>query len=410
MWPWDVPSPLPVAGRRVDFALHPRSNDRKPVQMSLRVLHVSQPVDGGVASVVGQLTREQVCMGVETVLASPPGPITGMVDPQTRLMHWSARRSPGPLTVLETLTLRRLIGRVEPDIIHLHSSKAGMAGRLAIRGAIATVFQPHAWSFVAVEGAARTMAVRWERMATRWTDLTICVSQDERLDALRQDIVPERLTVLPNGVNQDTFRPGDRAAARQKLGLPSTGPLVVCVARQTHEKGVDQLLNAWPGVVARVSGARLVIVGDGPDHRALFERAAGLPEVRLVGHRDDIPLWYRSANLAVLPSRREAMALAPLEALACGCPVVGFDVEGFAQSIGPVTHPSPVVPRANIDALAEAIAIRLNDSRLLARERDRGLAHVRGLHDVRQVAGEMLTLYDQVLTRRPVRDPTGSTA
>jgi len=378
--------------------------------MSLRVLHVSQPVDGGVASVVGQLTRQQVGMGVETLLASPPGPITGMVDPQTRLMHWSARRSPGPLTILETLALRRLIGRVEPDIIHLHSSKAGMAGRLGIRGAIATVFQPHAWSFVAVEGAARTMAVRWERMATRWTDLTICVSEDERLDALRQDIDPETLTVLPNGVDHTTFCPGDRATARRDLGLPPRGPLVVCVARQAPQKGVDQLLDAWQGVVARVSGAQLVLVGDGPDHRALVERASGLPQVRLVGQQDDIPRWYRSADLAVLPSRWEAMALVPLEALACGCPVVGFDVEGFAQSIGPVTHPSPVVPRGNIGALAEAIVIRLNDSRLLARERDRGLAHVRGHHDVRQVAGEMLALYDEVLTRRPVRDPTGSTA
>jgi glycosyltransferase involved in cell wall biosynthesis len=393
------------SGRRVDSVTHANSDDRKSDSMSPRILHVSQPVDGGVASVVGQLAREQVNLGVETVLASPTGPITGMVHPQTQLMHWSAQRTPGPVTVLETLKLRRIIRTVEPDIIHLHSSKAGMAGRLAIHGTIPTIFQPHAWSFVAVTGAARTLAVRWEQVATRWTDLTICVSQDERQDAMRQEIDPERLTVLPNGVDQTTFSPGDRTTARRDLGLPPTGPLVVCVARQTPEKGVDQLLDAWPGVVARAFGAHLVLVGDGPDHRALVERAAGLPNVRLVGHQDDIPRWYRSADLAVLPSRREAMALAPLEALACGCPVVGFDVEGFAQSIGSVTHPSPVVPRANASALAEAIAIRLNDSSLLALERDRGLAHVRGRHDVRQIAVEMLALYDQALTRRPGRDP-----
>ncbi|NEA48622.1 glycosyltransferase, partial [Streptomyces sp. SID10815] len=69
---------------------------------------------------------------------------------------------------------------VRPDLVHAHSAKAGLAGRLAVRGRIPTVFQPHAWSFEAVGGATAALALRWERWGTRWAARTVCVSEAER--------------------------------------------------------------------------------------------------------------------------------------------------------------------------------------------------------------------------------------
>ena len=70
---------------------------------------------------------------------------------------------------LEARALAGLIGSLAPDLVHLHSSKAGLAGRLALRGRRTTVFQPHAWSFEAVHGAVRAAGIAWERLAARWT-------------------------------------------------------------------------------------------------------------------------------------------------------------------------------------------------------------------------------------------------
>ncbi|WP_420713241.1 glycosyltransferase family 4 protein, partial [Streptomyces sp. Tu 6176] len=103
-------------------------------------------------------------------------------------------------------------------------------------------------------------------------------------------------------------------------------PLVVCVGRLCRQKGQDVLLRAWGPVAERVPGARLVLVGDGPDHDRLRDLAP--PSVAFTGAVADPLPWYRAADVVVLPSRWEGMALAPLEAMACARPVVAADVGG----------------------------------------------------------------------------------
>ena len=82
-------------------------------------------------------------------------------------------------TVGETQRLRRLISQVDPDVVHLHSAKAGLAGRLAVRGTRPTLFQPHGWSWLAARGATARGALAWERLAARWTDVS-CASERVR--------------------------------------------------------------------------------------------------------------------------------------------------------------------------------------------------------------------------------------
>lgn len=147
----------------------------------VRVLHVSQPTEAGVAAV---LRSYLVGAGpdMDHVVACPPrGTLAGDV---VALGHehvpWAADREPGRSIAVEALTLQRIVRAHNPDIVHLHSSKAGLVGRLAIRGRVPTVFQPHAWSFSAVRGITRSVSLSWERAAQRWTHATICVSEDER--------------------------------------------------------------------------------------------------------------------------------------------------------------------------------------------------------------------------------------
>ena len=120
----------------------------------MRVLHVAQPVDGGVAGVAIALAVDQHQRGWDVSVACPSlGLLPDLVRKNDVPLHeWSATRSPGLATLGEVRSLVRTLRAVQPDVVHLHGSKAGLAGRLAVRGRIPTIFQPHLWSFQADPG------------------------------------------------------------------------------------------------------------------------------------------------------------------------------------------------------------------------------------------------------------------
>ncbi len=302
-----------------------------------------------------------------------------------RVLTWRARRAPGPRLVHETATLSRVVAASRPDVVHLHSAKAGLAGRLVLRGRVPTVFQPHAWSFLAASGPVRAGSLAWERRAVRWTTELVCVSEAERALGESHGVVAAT-TVVPNGVDLAQLRPGgpaDRASARTSLGLPE-GPTVVCVGRLAPQKGQTDLLAAWPQVRALVPGARLVLVGDGPDRAELEGRAGELAGVSLVGTRPDVASWLTASDVVAVPSRWEGMALVPLEAMATARSVVATDVTGVADSV-PVSA-GAVVPAGSPAALADALALRLLDPARATAEGLAGRAHVEAHHDATHAA------------------------
>jgi glycosyltransferase involved in cell wall biosynthesis len=326
---------------------------------------VSQPVEAGVAKVVGGLVRDQVARGWDVQVACPDeGWLAATVrDAGARLLPWRATRSPGPSVPGETLALRRLVAAAEPHVLHLHSAKAGLAGRLAVRGSLPTVFQPHAWSFEAVTGPVQTATRLWERTAQRWTDLTINVSEAERATGAAAGITG-RAVVIPNGVDPQAWAPRDRAATRAALGLEADGaPTVVCVGRLARQKGQDLLLEAWPAVRREVPDARLVLVGGGPDEAELRARADGsvsfVPGERLAE-------WYAAADVVAVPSRWEAgLPLVAMEAMASERSVVAFDVAGIGTYLG---GSGTAVAPFDVPVLARELTARLLDPALAARE------------------------------------------
>ncbi|GAA2194835.1 glycosyltransferase family 4 protein [Streptomyces bangladeshensis] len=419
-----------------------------------RVLHLAQPVDGGVARVVLDLARAQLAAGLRVTAACPGGPLAaGLRELGADVREWRAGRAPGPALPGEVRRLARLIEEVRPELVHAHSAKAGLAARLAVRGRVPTVFQPHAWSFEAVGGLTAALALRWERWGARWADRVLCVSEAERTTGLRAG-VRAAYTVVPNGIDTTRFTPapptatatpphrpdhptapaapspapraadgekppteppapgdGSRPAgprahdacaesgsgSRNGSGSESAGrrPLVVCVGRLCRQKGQDVLLAAWEDILGELPDARLVLVGDGPDHASLRHRAH--PSVRFAGAVPDAVPWYRAADLVVLPSRWEGMALAPLEALACGTPVVLTDVDGARESLPPALAAHCLVPPEDPAALAGAVTALLTDPPLRAALADQGRRHVLATHDVRHTADRIAALYRELL-------------
>ncbi|MCC8247766.1 glycosyltransferase [Saccharothrix luteola] len=358
----------------------------------MRVVHVSQPVTAGVAAVVLELARAQRDLGWRVTVVSPPGPLAERARGLgVEVRAWRASRQPGIGTVGEAVRLRRVLRDLEADVVHLHSSKAGLVGRLVVRGRRPTLFQPHMWSFQSAGGVVAWAARVWERVGARWTHQLVCVSDDE-LAVGRAAGVRGPAEVVCNGVDVQRFRPGDRAAARRRLGLPDV-PTAVCVGRLVPYKGQDQLLAAWPAVREQVPDALLVLVGDGP----MAERWRAACEDGSVwwwGHDDSVADFYAAADVVVLPSRAEGMALVPLEAMACGRSVVAFDVSGVRQSVG---EAGAVLSAGDVEGLAEAVAVRLADPSAADLEGAHGRRRVELLFDRRQVADQIATLVDKLL-------------
>jgi glycosyltransferase involved in cell wall biosynthesis len=326
--------------------------------VSLSILHVTQPTSEGVGLHVRAATREEAARGWSVAVASPAG--SGMEEhcDAHGIAHatWEASRDPSPATVREVSALRTILAAFDPDVVHLHSSKAGLAGRIAIRGQRPTLFSPHAWSFLHGGSLTRALALRWERFAVRWSTVTVCVSAAER-DLGRQHGIRGELVVVANAVDLDRFTPvadSARDAARRRVGVADE-PLAVCVGRLTRQKGQDLLLDAWPSVRERVHDARLLLVGDGPDRDALELRRA--PGVTLLGARDDVPVILGVADVVVLPSRWEGASYVLLEAMACGASVVATDVAGMREVLP--ADAGRIVAVDDRAALADAIADRL---------------------------------------------------
>ena len=351
----------------------------------VRILHVAQPVDAGVPRVVVDLVRDQVGRGWDVVVACPGDGWLPEAAQRAGARHvpWPASRAPGPRTVVETLRLAAVVRRTRPDVVHLHSAKAGLAGRLAVRGRTPTLFQPHAWSFEAAEGLTGRLSRTWERRAARWSHLVVAVSAAEA-ERGRDAGVSGPVLVAHNGVDVDTRTPRPRDTARAALGL-GPGPLAVCVGRLTEQKGQVDLVAAWPDVRARVPGAELALVGDGPA-RAELEQSATAGVV-LAGAVDDPTQWYAAADVVVVPSRWEGMALVPLEAMASGRSVVATDVDGMRESVGGAA--GAVVPVGDPAALVDALAGRLADPELADREGHAGRERAVELFDVRRTASSV---------------------
>jgi glycosyltransferase involved in cell wall biosynthesis len=175
------------------------------------------------------------------------------------------------------------------------------------------------------------------------------------------DLPLAETALIPNGVDITRFHPRDN----QTLSDQQT-PTVVCVSTLRYEKGIDVLLQAWHLVHRRMPQARLILVGDGPlrPQLVLMIEALGITDtVEFVGTQSDVPAQLHRGDIAVLPSRREGMPNAVLEAMACGLPCVATRVSGSEDIIQHGVNGMLVEPEA-YQEMAQALLTLLHNPRL----------------------------------------------
>lgn len=253
------------------------------------------------------------------------------------------------------------------DIIHAHSSKAGMLARVAAwrsGNPAARVYSPHAFGFEMDVGRRRKLLYAGlERAAGRITDLLICTCEGERQLALRHRIVPPgRAAVVRTGVDLRRFHPqADSRRVREELGLPDRHRIVGSVGALVEQKGHRYLVEAAALALEQMPHTTFVICGEGPleeDLRALAESLGLGRRLRFLGHRDDVPRVLAALDLFVIPSLWEGLPYALIEAMAVGVPAIGTEITGIADVIEP-RRTGWLTPPGDAARLAETICTAL---------------------------------------------------
>jgi glycosyltransferase involved in cell wall biosynthesis len=301
--------------------------------------------------------------------------------------------------VLGLVELVRLCRRVRPDIVHAHSSKVGILGRLA--AALARVpiriYTVHGWSFAAYGGVSGRLYLWLERLVRPLTTATVCVAESTRAQGLAgRACDPARTVVIHNAVDASSF-----AEARRAEALPR----FVSVGRLAFPKDFATLVEA----LARIEGEfRAALVGEGPDLgevAAALRRARLIDRVELLGSRDDVPELLASADVFVLSSRSEGFPVSVLEAMAAGLAVVASDVGGVAEAVVD-GETGLLVPAGDAEALAAALGRLVQDDGLRGRLGASGRARARARFDLPAFRAAHVELYRRELER--VRPPVAA--
>jgi glycosyltransferase involved in cell wall biosynthesis len=300
---------------------------------TIRVLHVAETIRGGIATYLNELhPHHQANLGRGNVHYVVPSDhradLVNIDDDEITEFDRSGRSVSGLFRMLRA-TLRA-IRRVQPDVVHLHSSFAGLVLRPALlfakREGPRVVYCPHGWAFSRETGRLSHWITKLsENILAKITDRIICISGDEFNEGVRAGIEPDRLVLVHNGISKN--RPvHDTVSA----AWDTEKTKVLFIGRLDRQKGCDLLIEAARAledvVDVRIVGASVV---------NKHEWQAVPSNVELLGwlDRHEIEAQLEKADLVAIPSRWEGFGLVALEAMRAAKPIIAFRIGALPEIV-----------------------------------------------------------------------------
>jgi glycosyltransferase involved in cell wall biosynthesis len=295
--------------------------------------------------------------------------------------------------------------RNECDIVHTHTSKAGILGRLAARkaGVPVIIHTAHGWGHHKhMSLHSRSLFVALERAAARMSHKIIAVSHSTRDRGLADGIGrPEQYAVIYSGIDIERYRDVqvDVCALRASLGIPPDAVVVGTVSRLSRQKAPEDFLEVAARSHARFPRARFVFVGGGPD-RELFQeqiRAKGLEQVVFdLGYRLDVPELLRVFDVFLLTSLWEGLPRVFAQAMCASLPIVATRVDGAPEAVEDGVSGYFAEPR-DCETLTARVLLLIQDCDMRARMGSRGLQRVYPTFCDRDMVRRIEGVYDECL-------------
>ena len=345
----------------------------------MRVAHVTT-VDLSLRYLLLPQLTAVVDLGSEVIGISAPGPYVAELE-ELGVRHMplpGATRSVAPLADIKAMvSLWRILRSERPDVIHTHTPKPGIYGRVVGRlaGVPAVLNTIHGLYATPDDPIAkRSIVYALEAFAARFSDVELVQSaEDFRLVTERHITRPARTVLLGNGVDLARFDPGlasaqDRRSVRAALGIDDRQIVIGIVGRLVAEKGFPELFEAVADLDDRFT---LVVIGPHEPDKAdsittAAVAAASDDGVVFLGMRDDVEALHRAMDLFVLPSHREGFPRAAMEAAASGLPLIVTDIRGCREVVADGVN-GLLVPVRDPQALGAAIVRLGNDAELRQR-------------------------------------------
>ena len=386
----------------------------------MRILHIStRLILGGSQENTLISCAGQADEGHEVALAYGPiyGPEGSMLDEARAHQGVEPIEIPNLVRQLSPIkdlgcrmALQQLMKRYRPDVVHTHSSKAGILGRAAAHsaGVPAVVHTIHGLPFHPYQSRIKNRTyVALEKWAARRCDAIVCVADAMKEQALASGIGhQEQFTTIYSGMDVQAFLDCrvDRAAWRRAHDLRDDDFVIGTVARLAELKGHDDLLEAMGDELRKDAGLKLLWVGDGYWAERLKSRVIQLgieKNVVFTGKLppNEIPGAIRSMDVLAHPSWREGLPRTVPQALLSGVPVVAHDVDGTREVIHDGRTGRLVRP-GDIQGLREALVrarLRIPDEIRLARA---GQELCQDMFPAHKMVHELATLYESILQRK----------
>jgi glycosyltransferase involved in cell wall biosynthesis len=256
----------------------------------------------------------------------------------------------------------KFIRRGKFDIVHAHSSKAGVLGRLAAKlcGVRGIIYTPHGYAFqYSPESWRGKFYMAIERSAALLCDHVLSVSEGERRETIGRNICRgSKVTVLENVVSgEDLVARRSVSEMKRELKIPGDAAVVGMVANFRPQKGYGQFIRSIPKIRRACRGTVFVIVGDGEEWekvKVMIGRLGIGGAVRLTGNRENVGDYYQIFDVFVLSSLWEGMPYVILEAMASGLPIVATDICGNNELVEDGRN-GFLVEAGSIDGIAERV-------------------------------------------------------